>query len=269
MDPLTLLLQLSNVDETLLLYNHGYKKIDNICDTLQGQLYKSITVNQSDTPQLVAIKKCEKYLFNEKLSIQNGINFCVSENICREAKISQHLTSENTPIGNYIVKYIDFFESDDCYYLVMEYIESGMNLKQLINKCKQYIHNGQLWRIQSHPTDPLTQIYVYASSIILTKFNTKTLLVLNNNNVNAPQLPNTLPFKTDIVIPMDQQNYNVLLSQMYPQYNQQTHMQGIYHIFYMHFFTSFKLKLFCCSFYIFSCIFEFECILYVCLYFEF
>ncbi len=48
-----------------------------------------------------------------------------------------------------------------------------------------------------------------------------------NNNVPVPQLANPLPpLKTDIVIPMDQNNYNALLSQMYPQYTSNTYVNN-------------------------------------------
>ncbi len=85
--------------------------------------------------------------------------------------------------------------------------------------------------------------------------NSHSNIVTVNKRINAPQLANPLPpLKTDIVIPMDQQNYNVLLQQMYPQYNhtqyqtnpysrhnynQQTHMQGIvvFTCIFMHFFN--------------------------------
>eukprot|EP01083_Nonionella_stella_P145814 457726_1 len=48
-----------------------------------------------------------------------------------------------------------------------------------------------------------------------------------NNNVPVPQLANPLPpLKTDIVIPMDQNNYYALLSQMNPQYTSNTYVNN-------------------------------------------
>eukprot|EP00483_Globobulimina_turgida_P012004 UN12026 len=47
-------------------------------------------------------------------------------------------------MGNYIVKYIDLFESNTDYYLVMQYIDSEINLKQFISKSRLYIKCGKL-----------------------------------------------------------------------------------------------------------------------------
>lgn len=55
----------------------------------------------------------------------------------------------NTPIGSYIAKFIEFFEDDDYFYLVMEYV-SDMNLRDFILRAHKYIRSKQLkikeWR---------------------------------------------------------------------------------------------------------------------------
>ena len=142
------------MDEDALFNQNGYKKLYKLCDTLQGELYKAEIINNKYDlhKHHVVIKKTDKTLLQQRITISDdGFNFCVSENIIKEALILQILTIHNCPIGNYIIKYIDFFESDSNYYLVMEYIESEMNLKQFINKAHQYINNGKL-SIKSYQT---------------------------------------------------------------------------------------------------------------------
>ena len=66
--------------------------------------------------------------------------------ICDEYKyialILHHLTIDNKPTANYIAKYIDFFEDDNNYYLVTEFI--GGNLSDFCNEAHEYIRNGKL-----------------------------------------------------------------------------------------------------------------------------
>eukprot|EP01084_Bolivina_argentea_P019007 35389_1 len=136
-----LLLNLTQINEDILLHNHGYRIMHKICDTMQGDLFKALNVN---TNRFVAIKKTDKQLFAKRIAIQDRIHFCVTENIIKEAHILKYLTVDNTPIGDYIVQYIDFFESGESYYLVMEYIASETDLKQFILKAKRYIQCGKM-----------------------------------------------------------------------------------------------------------------------------
>ena len=128
-----------------------------ICNTLQGQLYKAKRISDMDDEkkdvdekqrdstahQYVAIKRIDKELFQESIAIQDDMNFIVSENIIKEAFILKYLTVDNCPIGDYICKYIDFFESDDYYYLVIEYVYSEINLWNLYQR-HAYINDGKL-----------------------------------------------------------------------------------------------------------------------------
>eukprot|EP01084_Bolivina_argentea_P090888 163691_1 len=124
---------------------HGYIKMNKICDTLQGELYKASVINKnSNKPQYVAIKKTSKLLFNERIAIRDEITFCVSENILKEAVLLKHLTMITGEISKYIINYVDFFQSDTDYYLVTEYVCSEINLKQFVTKAQKYIHNGTL-----------------------------------------------------------------------------------------------------------------------------
>eukprot|EP01083_Nonionella_stella_P181127 647810_1 len=129
-------------DESLLFHTHGYKKVHKLSDTLQGDLYKARDINKGDS--FVAIKRTNRDLFEQRIAIEDDTNFCVSENILKEASILKMITVDNAPIGGYIAKYIDFFESSSNYYLVVEYVPSETNLKQFVSKARQWITNGKL-----------------------------------------------------------------------------------------------------------------------------
>ena len=142
-----LLSNLCAVSEDTILAEHGYKKISKICDTVQGVLYKAEKLNDTNiNNKYVAIKRCERILRDKQEAIQDGMNFIVSEDIIKEAIILKHLTVDNQPIGEYIVKYIDSFQSDEYYYLVMEYIESDINLAQFVQNAFKHIHSNKLRR---------------------------------------------------------------------------------------------------------------------------
>eukprot|EP01084_Bolivina_argentea_P203837 348074_1 len=135
---------LFNIEESIILSQHNYIP-DNIqpiiCDTVQGQLLKCKSMIND---QYVAIKRIDKQLFSEKITkiSDNGFNFCVEKNIVNEAKILKYLTLDNK-CTDYITKYIDFFESDTDYYLVLEYV-NGQTLKQFVQKAHDYISNNKL-----------------------------------------------------------------------------------------------------------------------------
>jgi len=131
----------SGVEEELLLAKHGYVKQENICKTLQGQLFMAV---RSDNGQRVAIKQTPKESHSKKEAELDGFRFVVDEDIVKEALILRHLSCNNTSIGGVIVKFIEFFESDTDYYLVTEYIENSMTLKEFVTKSHQYIKNGKL-----------------------------------------------------------------------------------------------------------------------------
>eukprot|EP01083_Nonionella_stella_P256016 877972_1 len=93
-------------DEDNVFRQHGYIKINKLCDTLQGTLFKALPMRQvpGHQPRYVAIKKTNKLLLKERIAIEDDVNLCVSENIIKEALILRYLTVQNTPIGNYIVQ---------------------------------------------------------------------------------------------------------------------------------------------------------------------
>ena len=92
----------------------------------------------------VAIKKTSKQLHRSGESAEkDGFSTIVEENIIKEAMILKHLTKDNKPNGGYIAKYIDFFESDTDYYLVMEYV-GDKNLSEFVKEAHKYIDEKKL-----------------------------------------------------------------------------------------------------------------------------
>eukprot|EP00483_Globobulimina_turgida_P004085 UN04093 len=136
-----LLLQMEKTNEHLITHKNGYKYLDKICDTLQGELIKAEITTASKSIAIgsyVAIKKSDKSLLEKHIAVQDSMNFCVDENLIKEASILKKLTGNSS-----IVQYIDFFESDSYVYLVMEYIDNALNLKEFVNISYQLMRDGK------------------------------------------------------------------------------------------------------------------------------
>lgn len=119
----------------------GFKLINKIRSTLQGSLYKA---KRNKDGLMCAVKATSKDLHNSRTSEQDGVSIIVEENIILESIILHHLTVANTPISkDYIAKFIDFFEDETNYYLVMEYV-NGVTLRDFTNKCHKMIQLKQL-----------------------------------------------------------------------------------------------------------------------------
>ena len=119
---------------------HGYTKKRAICDTLQGTIYH---VEKNGIEYAIKRTSKELHLKHEAREDEDGMNLVVEEDIIKEAKILRYLTVTNTPIGGYIVKYIDFFESDTEHYLVMEYA-GDMNLAEFTETAHIYMQQKKL-----------------------------------------------------------------------------------------------------------------------------
>ena len=144
---LDMLMELNNVDEHILFEAKGYKRTRKICNTLQGFVIEAIQIKNANKP--VLIKKCDKELCRRQISFadDNNIRFCVDDDIFKERMILKYLTIDNKFSGRHIFKYIDFFESDDAYYLVTESVYDLMNLQEFTQKAQQYIKEGKLKKI--------------------------------------------------------------------------------------------------------------------------
>eukprot|EP01084_Bolivina_argentea_P193283 331633_1 len=103
--------------------------------------------NTGDANNIVVIKRCSKYLHNKSVTIQNGKEYPVNENVINEYKILKYFTAQKS-CPSQITKSIDFFESEYNYYFVME--NAGGDFFDFIVRAHKLITDGKLkvkeWR---------------------------------------------------------------------------------------------------------------------------
>ena len=87
------------------------------------------------------IKITDRELYTKSVTIVNGIEHKINENIKTEKQILKFLSS-SPKCPESIIKYIDFFKSNKSYYLVME--NGGNSLFKFIQKAHEYITNGYI-----------------------------------------------------------------------------------------------------------------------------
>ena len=63
----------------------------------------------------------------------------------KQAQILKRLTLDSRPTGDYIVKYVDFFEDQEYFYLVTEHVE-GLTLQSFVEQAQSYLVDGTLSR---------------------------------------------------------------------------------------------------------------------------
>lgn len=155
---LSVLIGISQSDEDIVVSSHGYKIDCEIARTLQGTLFKAHVT--SPTPQnstygpvgsQVTIKRVEKAVYAEKEANVDGFTFLTEQDLLKEAILLKHLTQHNRPTGDYIARFVDFFESSTHYFLVTEYVE-GMNLAQFVREAFSLMTQGRLSRIDYQKT---------------------------------------------------------------------------------------------------------------------
>jgi len=132
--------------EDLILAKNGYRLEHKLCNTLQGECFKARIEKYHRTQtrnSFVAIKKIDRKLSATKTVEQGGMTFIVEEDIIKEAVILKHLTVDNSPTGDYIVKFVDLFKTDTHFYLVTEFVD-GMSLKEFVRKAHCLINQGKL-----------------------------------------------------------------------------------------------------------------------------
>eukprot|EP01084_Bolivina_argentea_P024836 46239_1 len=127
-------------DETMILAQHGYINARVERDTLQGQLLSAKSIKSGCN---VAIKRTKKRLHNKRISVQDGVNIVVEENITKEALVLRHLTVNNQSSNDYIVRFIEFFESEDAFYLIMEHA-GNTNLTMFARKAHSLIAQNKM-----------------------------------------------------------------------------------------------------------------------------
>jgi len=141
------LLPLETIDEeTTMLADNGYERIEKIRDCLQGEVIKAKLVKyhvHHGIGSHVAIKKIRKKLSWSRTALQDEFTHCVSEDIIKEAVILKHLTVDNSPTGEYIVKFVDLFETADHFFLVTEWVQ-GMTLQDFIAAAHELMRRDRL-----------------------------------------------------------------------------------------------------------------------------
>eukprot|EP01083_Nonionella_stella_P254293 873982_1 len=86
------------------------------------------------------LKKLIKNYFNKK---QPETVQSTSKNILKYALLLNHCTITNKAPGHHIAQFIDFFNDEQYYYLVMEYC-GPITLQQWSQKAFEYIQNNRL-----------------------------------------------------------------------------------------------------------------------------
>ena len=135
---------LSLEEITLLL--HGYKKDKYLCDTLQGHVM--MAYNKSNG-EYVIIKTSNKLLHDQHMTqiTKQGKQYKIEEDIIKEAKLMKlFISDKNVPSA--MIKFYDFFEDKENYYLVME--NGGNDLFDFIVSCHDLIMKNKIsireWR---------------------------------------------------------------------------------------------------------------------------
>jgi len=118
--------------------------------TLRGDLIVAINNNAAktqcgdDSASKVVIKKTVLSLHRDRFGIDDEIQIVVDEDIENEAGILRLLTQQKHSAAGYIVKFVDFFSSDDAHFLVMDYVEHSMSLTVYIQTIHRLKREGIL-----------------------------------------------------------------------------------------------------------------------------
>eukprot|EP00484_Ammonia_sp_Unknown_P018903 CAMPEP_0197025070 /NCGR_PEP_ID=MMETSP1384-20130603/5502_1 /TAXON_ID=29189 /ORGANISM="Ammonia sp." /LENGTH=304 /DNA_ID=CAMNT_0042453557 /DNA_START=74 /DNA_END=985 /DNA_ORIENTATION=+ len=121
-------------DEALTFRRRGYLKHSTVYDSTQGAVYKACKLDSDGEPVCyVTIKRASKNC----TKIHNEA--CV----LRQLTISED-DNNQTSVANYIAAYVDFFESSHDCYLVTQFVETGMTLREFVRQCHDYIKHHKL-----------------------------------------------------------------------------------------------------------------------------
>lgn len=142
LQPLPSGIEISDED---ILKQHGYRRIDKLSDTLQGELILGETIpnDVNQKRKRVAIKRISRKLHNERVIIDEEMQMVTSENVIKESIILHHLTVDNK-FTQYICQFVDFFHSDTDFYLITKYIDGQQNLAQWVAMAHGYIKENRL-----------------------------------------------------------------------------------------------------------------------------
>eukprot|EP01083_Nonionella_stella_P232850 820964_1 len=146
-DLLSILPEQEDMSLERILLQNGYKFIRKTSDTLQGALYEAEIMDPHKQSGYgftkVAIKQACKQLHQSREAEQDGFNVIVEEDIVKEATILKYLTRENRSNPLYIASFVEFFETEDHFYLVMEHA-GDCNLREFAHKAHDLIAQKRL-----------------------------------------------------------------------------------------------------------------------------
>eukprot|EP00485_Elphidium_margaritaceum_P005635 CAMPEP_0202685690 /NCGR_PEP_ID=MMETSP1385-20130828/1521_1 /ASSEMBLY_ACC=CAM_ASM_000861 /TAXON_ID=933848 /ORGANISM="Elphidium margaritaceum" /LENGTH=297 /DNA_ID=CAMNT_0049340113 /DNA_START=62 /DNA_END=952 /DNA_ORIENTATION=+ len=119
-----------------VLRKSGLGKAKPIAASLQGSIWTA----KGDNGEQYIVKVTNKHLHQHSVAEIDGAHYAIQENIKLEAQILSHLTAavgEEQQDPHHIVKFVDFFQSQSNYYLVME--NGGSPLFEFVVKAHQLI----------------------------------------------------------------------------------------------------------------------------------
>merc|ERR1712228_175998 len=121
------------------MVKYGYKIIKLIDDTLHGCIYEAEKITKER--EKIVIKKVDKETYKVTVNMDD-------ENIVKEAIILHYFTELNQSPSGCICSFVDFIESKQSYFLIMEHC--GMTLTEFVKTAHQYISEKKLklkdWR---------------------------------------------------------------------------------------------------------------------------
>lgn len=123
-------------NEEALFKNHQYGNPQNILNTKQGTFYKVSMIDMGFYGDaFVSVKKYETKKYGRNIPF-------------RETKILRYLTegrsSPNYFNDDYIIQYLEYFESHEASYLVTEHVDFKMNLAQFVDESIKKFNNKKM-----------------------------------------------------------------------------------------------------------------------------
>lgn len=105
-----------------------------------GQIWRANQMINTNSTNVV-IKRTNRFLASKRASVVNGISYATQENILTEQAILKYVTM-NPKCPSSIVKFIDFYQTDNDYYLIME--DGGSSVFQFITRVHKFIASGSI-----------------------------------------------------------------------------------------------------------------------------
>jgi len=144
--------RMAELDRDTAILQKGYELMEQIRLCPQGSVWSAkVTKHGMAAPMgsIVAIKRVSKLLRHgqECMSDEDGLRELVEEDIVKEAAILKHITVDiRASSGRFILKYVDFFETQSEYCLVTEWHENAVTIKQFVDQAHLYLTKGLLQR---------------------------------------------------------------------------------------------------------------------------